>query len=118
MELTLLVYLANVVENLGTALGFVFIGLLLSLIPIGIYTAETDNTEKGRDCAKTVVTWMLGILFVLVFIPSERTMWVMAGAYATQQVAESKEASVIFDKVNQVIHQKLDEFLTEKEPAK
>lgn len=66
--------------------------------------ALSKNTKRFATLAVT--------LFCLVFfIPSERTMYVMAGAYAAQQVAENPNVQRLSGKVLTVIEGKLDEII-------
>jgi hypothetical protein len=85
MELALIVYFAGVVSSLNLALA---VTLSFGSILVGVYSAwhVTDNPE-GIPFKKWPI---VSLVVLLLFLPSERTMWLMAGAYGTQSVIESQ----------------------------
>lgn len=59
---------------------------------------------------------VLSILFsVVILIPSERTMYIMAGLYAGDKVLDTVSQSETFQKAEQLLNQKLDEMLKKEE---
>lgn len=52
-------------------------------------------------------------LVIAVLLPSEKTAWIMVGAYATQKVVTSPGMQETGDKVVKIINNKLDEYLVE-----
>lgn len=55
----------------------------------------------------------VGLVFVAIGIPSERTSYTMAAAYITQTIVSSPESKIIGDKVLTLINAKLDDFVVE-----
>lgn len=56
--------------------------------------------------------------FIAVLIPSEKTAYIMVGAYATQQLVEAPGTQIIGKKVLTIIEQKLDSYIVEKAEQK
>lgn len=80
-----------------------------------------DRSTKWIDVKKFCKNCMIAIVVIssaVVFIPNEKTAYVMVGAYATQKIAQSPETKVISEKVLKVIENKLDEYITEPKPTK
>jgi hypothetical protein len=51
--------------------------------------------------------------FVAILIPSEKTAYIMVGAYATQKVAENEKVQETGQKVLSIINNKLDSYVEE-----
>lgn len=98
MELMLLVYFADFVENIK----FV-ISLLLAFTVWRI--AFVDESFQRLWVAITFAV-------ILAVIPSKKTVWLMAGAYAMQSVYESEEFTKIRNLIIKNIEQSLEEPLS------
>lgn len=87
MSLVLIIYLAGVIASISKLLAFVFAATMLCYI---IYIIAYGNTY---DTLKGICVWPIALILfsglVQSLLPSERTMWIMAGAYTGQQVMES-----------------------------
>ena len=139
MKLALLVYLASTVDSLSFILGALgFMGLIVYFFILGVihfsdygvrsYSWDKDEEiEKQKNISiKYTGFWKLAItifpIFILaaVFLPSERTLYLMAGAYATEQIASNERVQKIGSDVLEVIETKLGEMkkgdLDKKEP--
>lgn len=105
MELALIVYLAGIV---GTLREILFVWASLGLVSYASYclVAFLEDYEIRK---KWIVFCCVVSLIIAAFIPSERTIYLMTGAYLGQQVIQSSTAS----KVKQVIEMKLDEIIVE-----
>lgn len=105
MELALIVYLAGIV---GTLREILFVGTTIGFILYASYflIALIECYEIRK---KWIVFCCVVSLIIAAFIPSERTIYLMTGAYLGQQVIQSSTAS----KVKQVIEMKLDEIIVE-----
>lgn len=105
MELMWLVYGISVLSGMGMLAG---VALLISLLMSGIaglaYAMEGVKFPFIKTLVATVVLSVAG----MVLIPSEKTMYTMAGAYATQKVAEAPETKEIATKVLVIINEKLN----------
>ncbi len=97
MELALLIYLAGIVKKLSAFLCIA--GVLLCFIGVVIFT----HTKAFK---RALLISVVGFLFVFssVFIPSEKTIYLMAGGYATQEIATSDTAK----KALEILNEKLD----------
>lgn len=136
MNLALLVYLASISEGfiklLGVAgtLGLIIVFFLLFMLFCGEMKsltirrkqyscddeAEIEQHNLGvparlkvfkRSTAIVAVVSSILLLFA-VLIPSEKTIYIMAGAYATEQIVTNTKVQKIGNDVLEVIESKLD----------
>ena len=120
MELSLLVYLISVLNNLTPALGFLtVVGLLITgFFGIGFFIARTDGAKESTlALVKKVFTIALSVAcvsgFLNIILPSEKTAYVMLGAYATQKVAEDPRTQELGNKVLKIVNSKMDSYIEE-----
>ena len=128
MELVLLVYFASVVGSISTLLGMssavlfavstaFIITLLFGNLGVKLYSYDTDqeleNELKIKKILTTSVKWTipLTIIFALlsVLLPTERTVYLMTAAYATQTIAQNDRVQKIGSDVLEVVEKKLSE---------
>ena len=128
MELALLVYFASVVGSVSTLLGMsstllfvvstVFIiTLLVGNLGVEKYGHETDQELENEMKIKSILaksvklTTPLAIIFALlsVLLPTERTVYLMTAAYATQTIAQNDRVQKIGSDVLEVVEKKLSE---------
>lgn len=105
MSIVLLVYLASVVETFKCTLGW------LSVVLVFLYLFLTDFLRTARH-AKMVFTGLVIMFFTAVLIPSEKTIYIMAGASIAQDIANSPKTAATMDKVYKIIDSKLEEQLS------
>lgn len=135
MELALLIYVINMLPSLDDSLSFLIsISLLVSII-LGLiflvnlderYESET-NKEVQRKYVKISGLWFKRFIiasFIMVgfkvFIPSERTAYMMVAGYISQSIAQSEqmgkvlsESGKISNKILTIINNKLDTYVDE-----
>ena len=128
MELALLVYFASVVGSVSTllcSLAFILlsvstafiIALLFGNLGVKQYSYDTDqeldNELKIKNILIKSVKWTipLTIIFALisVLLPTERTVYLMTAAYATQTIAKNDRVQKIGSDVLEVVEKKLNE---------
>ena len=128
MELALLVYFASVVDSVSTLLGFsslvlffvstaFIIALLIGKLGVKEYGHETEEELNNQFMIKSIltksvkVTIPLTIIFALlsVLLPTERTVYLMTAAYATQTIAQNDRVQKIGSDVLEVVEKKLSE---------
>ena len=144
MKLAMLVYFASISESFAKAFGFLSITLIFCLsvvmlmLPIIIsewefisykkYKYSFDDREEIKnhndqvpENRKLVKKWFFrasifaGVCgFFAISIPSEKTIYIMAGAYATEQIASNERVQKIGSDVLQVIEGKLEKLKQEK----
>lgn len=110
------VWFASVLPFLSVVIGGTALALLISLGVWFISTAihnDSYSDQKKYPLASSGGKWLLGVgmamsLFWAV-IPSERTVYMMGGAYIGQSVVQSEAA----DKVKKILEAKLDEYVDE-----
>jgi len=102
-----LVYGISVLSNLG----IVVTGTLMTTLFGGgfvLFVYLASEGEAKFPYPKTLITVLLSSILLVVVVPSEKTMYTMAGAYATQKIAEAPETKEIANKVLKIINEKLD----------
>lgn len=111
MSIVLLVYLASISKDLSFALVCLSV---LGFIGFGIYTfamtLETDTKFNELGVKKWFVLCFIS-LFTAILIPSEKTIYIMAGASIAQDIANSPKTAATLDKVYKIVEKKLDEQL-------
>lgn len=129
MKLAMLVYFASLSKGLCAILllaGCILVGVSIWVIidrsiTNDVYDDDNDYDIGKRDRANSAVAatkkfLLVGpILIVLsILIPSEKTIYIMAGAYATEQIASNERVQKIGSDVLQVIEGKLEKLKQEK----
>ena len=114
-----IVYFAGVVGGISAFLGsMAFYGVLIAIFCAIMYMILWSNKrDPSKVLKRTLVTAM--ILSTLsggfqALMPSEKTVYMMLGAYAAQSALQSETAG----KVMLIVNQKLDQYLTGAENAK
>lgn len=129
MKLALLVYLANVSEGISVLFGLLGVACIISFgfalvnkwCVFDVYDGNSEQHSNERKKAKasldsTSKFALIGGLMILlaVLIPSEKTIYIMAGAYATEQIATNDRVQKIGNDVLEVIESKLDKMKEDK----
>ena len=128
MELALLVYFASVVGTFSGLLGLlsfllfsVSIAFVITLLVgdlgvkkrYGETEEELNNQLKIKSILTKSIKWTipLTIIFALlsVLLPTERTVYLMTAAYATQTIAQNDRVQKIGSDVLEVVEKKLSE---------
>lgn len=128
MELALLVYFASVVGSISTFLGlsaFVLlcistafvITLLCGDLGVKQYSYDTEDELENELKIKKIlvksVKWTIPLTvtfsLVSVLLPTERTVYLMTEAYATQTIAQNDRVKKIGSDVLEVVEKKLGE---------
>ena len=106
------------------AYGFIFslvllgaISQLATMVAQGIWDIEMQDTFKKfiKPNIKRYILVLSILLGIVVLIPSERTMYIMAGLYTGDKVLDTVSQSETFQKAEQLLNQKLDEMLGDVE---
>ena len=133
MKLALLVYLASIIDSFSTALmiigvlgGLTYFSTLaimqFSNYGVKVYSIDTDEEiEKEKQVKNTFSKyWKLCaiifplLIFVSILLPKERTIYIMAGAYVTEQIATNDRVQKIGGDVLEVIEGKLSKMKESK----
>ena len=127
MELALLVYFASVVGSVSTLLGSLafilssvstafIVTLLFGNLGVKQYgktEEELNNQLKIKSIITKSVKWTIpfAVIFELlsVLLPTERTVYLMTAAYATQTIAQNDRVQKIGSDVLEVVEKKLSE---------
>lgn len=117
MDLALLVYGISLLAGIGKFFVFMIFMSVLTIIGNAIYYSDYCNTTEKQKSARSrmwIGFWTaLFSMWVLIFLPSEKTAYTMAGAYAAQKVAENDKVQAMSGKVLTIIEQRLDAYIDE-----
>lgn len=121
-------FILYLIELLSTidkvAYGFIFslvvlgaISQLATMVAQGIWDIEMQDTFKKfiKPNIKRYILVLSILLSIVVLIPSERTMYIMAGLKTGDKVLDTVSQSETFQKAEQLLNQKLDEMLGDVE---
>lgn len=119
MDLALLVYAISLLGPVDGALTFVN-AVILTLVAIGLFAAlinAVDYTGEFWRWFKSKLIWMVAIFCFIgaikTLIPSEKTAYMMVGAYTAQKIAQNPKVEQVGAKVLTIINQKLDQYVDE-----
>lgn len=123
-----LMFILYFIESLSTidkvAYGFIFslvvlgaISQLATMVAQGIWDIEMQDTFKKfiKPNIKRYILVLSILLSIVVLIPSERTMYIMAGLKTGDKVLDTVSQPETFQKAEQLLNQKLDEMLGDVE---
>lgn len=124
-ELMFILYLIELLSTIDkVAYGFIFslvvlgaISQLATMVAQGIWDIEMQDTFKKfiKPNIKRYILVLSILLSVVVLIPSERTMYIMAGLHTGDKVLDTVSQPETFQKAEQLLNQKLDEMLGDLE---
>jgi hypothetical protein len=119
MDLALLVYAISLLAPLSDFLLFINI-ILATVIVILLIISMVDAVEFSGECwkaFKSKIIWITISFFLIggikVFIPNEKTAYIMVGAYTAQKIAQDPKVEQVGTKVLTIINQKLDSYVDE-----
>ena len=116
MSIVLLVYLASVVGSIKSLGGFLMFTTPLVFLA-SLWIVSFDSIGKVEKSKVKYVKTMISTLFVGVvlntFTPTEKTLYLMAGASIAQDIASSPKTAATLDKVYKIVDKKLEEQLSE-----
>lgn len=116
MELALLVWVISILGKVTAVL--ICLGVFLGLVSVCHAISAIDSYSPDPDGWKSARKWIsISILLfsLSVFIPEQKTAYIMVGAYATQQIAEDPKVQQLGAKTLKLIESKLDEYIQESE---
>ena len=118
MELSLFIYIASVLDSIACAIIVLLVtgaGLLTlgNMIVLSEYDYASKDATRVRQKSMVMLKIGVGLLAFGTLLPSKDTMYLMAGAYAGQQVAEMEQVPEILTKTLAVINKELDTALAE-----
>jgi|SRR5579864_1777902 len=74
----LMIYLANLCDDINLILGIILVFLcLLLILVIVIYNSENVEEKKVSSCMKSISIWASIIALILVLFPSTKTVYQM-----------------------------------------
>lgn len=124
-ELMFILYFIELLSTIDkVAYGFIFslvvlgaISQLATMVAQGIWDIEMQDTFKKfiKPNIKRYILVLSILLSIVVLIPSERTMYIMAGLKTGDKVLDTVSQSETFQKAEQLLNQKLDKMLGDLE---
>ena len=125
IELMFILYLIELLSTIDkVAYGFIVCLVILGVVsPLYIIVAQDirgigiqDIFNKSIKPHIKLYILVLSILFsTVILIPSERTMYIMAGLYTGDKVLDTVSQTETFQKAEQLLNRKLDEMLGDPE---
>lgn len=124
-ELMFILYFIELLSTIDkVAYGFIFslvvlgaISQLATMVAQGIWDIEMQDTFKKfiKPNIKRYILVLSILLSIVVLIPSERTMYIMAGLKTGDKVLDTVSQPETFQKAEQLLNQKLDKMLGDLE---
>lgn len=127
MDLAMLVYAVSLLDKIH---GFLVLSLIITTALTCIlymyrfsecsprhYNSEKENeklVENGKWATSNANKFIVGGIIASVFlilIPTEKTAYMMVGAYAAQKVSESGQVAEVSSKIMKVVNSKLDQYV-------
>jgi len=112
MSVVSMLYLADFVEHLAEVLAILLTCSGLYFI-ISVTNTSVENKPKTKS-AKITLSVSLLSLTILALLPTRKTVYMMAAASYTQEIASNPKVTELGDKVYKLLNQKLDEALEHK----
>ncbi len=138
MSIELFIYLASVVGDIKSVIGLTTIAFFMVMAGYGITTALDSYEQQKKIAARhgiitaidddynpeyiknrvnnrnKLVIATIVLAFISALLPSERTMYMIAGAHIGKEALQSETAS----KIHKIIDKKLDEYMLQLEGGK
>ena len=116
MTLVFLVYIAGVITSMSNFIGAIFVSttILYSLYVLGYLIVNESNWKNRGKFYKWPFVLLICCGIFKVFLPSEKTMWLMAGAYATEKVVESNIGKQTLELVELKLQEEINKLKGEK----
>lgn len=126
--LSIILYLAPMLEKLSAFLDGLIVTLLMSSITcgfamVGFYICRTDYNadspkyvqysglfNSSRKYFKTLVCWLLSLFVVNILVPSERTVYLILASELGEEIILSEPMQDVYD----IIVDKIEEFKDEQ----
>lgn len=111
MELVWLVYIISLIEPISRA-------AILGLTMCGALATISHVVSIVEEFSVGVYTWICTVIaifsmFIVIFLPSEKTAYTMVAAYATQKIVEAPETKEIAKDVLTIINSKVKQYAVE-----
>jgi hypothetical protein len=110
MSLVFLIYLAGVITSIAKFLGFIFAATvcLYAVYTVGYLLSNVDEWDYRGKFYSWPIAVILACGTIGAFLPSERTMWMMAGAYTGEKVMESTIGKQTLELIELKLAEELD----------
>jgi hypothetical protein len=128
MTLALLIYAINVFSQIKYATSpFIILSIVVCVMGTLIYfVAKDDMSDDTRATTEKILKsalWVFVISTALpVFIPAEKTSYMMVGGYLAENVVKSEQfnntlsrSGEMVDKLSKIVNNKLDSYIEETE---
>lgn len=112
MDLAILVYAISILKPLSIIFTFMIITSMMMLF-IALMFYMSDYYIKDTTFIRTRRYCIVGLFIAaigVIFIPSERTAYMMVGAYAAQKIATDPTVARLNAKIIGLIERKIDEY--------
>lgn len=115
MDLAILVYLISILKPIVVTCAAL---MFLSIVIVCIATIEA-RVHRNMDSKSYIPLrrWCIAGIVIsgigLMFIPSERTAYMMVGAYTAQKIATDPTVAKLNTKIIELVERKIDEYGSE-----
>jgi hypothetical protein len=120
MELALIIYLVDAVDNLKHMAFAVLIFLSTAAVfaPMLLAVLEIEIQPVWQKISRAVTYSLIASVLVIVFVPSQKTAYTMLAAYGVQHVAENPQVQELAGDSLKVLNKAMKEYLADDEPTK
>ena len=124
-ELMFILYFIELLSTIDkVAYGFIFalivlgvLSQLATMVAQDIWATQMQDTFNKfiKPNIKRYILVLSILLSIVILIPSERTMYIMAGLYSGDKVLDTVSQPETFQKAEQLLNRKLDKMLGDPE---
>ena len=124
-ELMFILYFIELLSTIDkVAYGFIFalivlgvLSQLATMVAQDIWATQMQDTFNKfiKPNIKRYILVLSILLIIVILIPSERTMYIMAGLYSGDKVLDTVSQPETFQKAEQLLNRKLDKMLGDQE---
>lgn len=124
-ELMFILYFIELLSTIDkVAYGFIFalivlgvLSQLATMVAQDIWATQMQDTFNKfiKPNIKRYILVLSILLIIVILIPSERTMYIMAGLYSGDKVLDTVSQPETFQKAEQLLNRKLDKMLGDPE---
>lgn len=122
MSLVSVIYLIELISNLGNLFCTLLIISVCITISLGFIFILSEGEFPTESFAKIFFKWVsITVVVSVIFntlLPSKKSMYLMAAAYAGEMVVNSNAFDETYGKLRSILNNKLDEIIQENRSSR